>query len=89
CTPGYRFIRVLGGILTAVDFIHSRGFLHRDIEPENILISTSGEGVLADFGLTSKRNKPPLRATSGPAHLSARLWKWSPRVRCWPPTCFL
>ncbi|CAN0383322.1 unnamed protein product, partial [Hapterophycus canaliculatus] len=36
CSAGYRFIRVLGGILTAVDFIHSRGFLHRDIEPDNI-----------------------------------------------------
>ncbi|CAM9835649.1 unnamed protein product, partial [Hapterophycus canaliculatus] len=58
-------VRVLGGILTAVDFIHSRGFLHRDIKPENILISTSGEGVLADFGLIVQTGQASLRSNIG------------------------
>ncbi|CAM9921503.1 unnamed protein product [Ectocarpus sp. 4 AP-2014] len=42
---------VLGGTLTAVEFLSSVGFLHRDIKPENILVSKDGKGILTDFGL--------------------------------------
>ena len=31
--------------------VHERGFVHRDVKPENILVTSSGEGVIADFGL--------------------------------------
>lgn len=57
--------RVLGGILTAVEFIASVGYLHRDITPENILVSEDGEGVLADFGLCIKKESAILPANIG------------------------
>ncbi|EJW04030.1 CMGC/CDK/CDC2 protein kinase [Edhazardia aedis USNM 41457] len=38
-------------ILTAVNFCHSKGVLHRDIKPQNILIDKDFNIKLADFGL--------------------------------------
>ncbi|MEM9708981.1 MAG: protein kinase [Pseudomonadota bacterium] len=37
-------------MLGAISYIHSMGMLHRDISPDNILISPSGAPVLIDFG---------------------------------------
>jgi len=38
-------------IAEALDFIHARGVLHRDVKPENILFDATGNPYLADFGL--------------------------------------
>lgn len=38
-------------ICLALEEAHLRGLLHRDVKPENILISPSGRVKLADFGL--------------------------------------
>ncbi len=37
-------------LLDAIEFIHHEGVLHRDISPDNILISREKEPVLIDFG---------------------------------------
>src|SRR4051794_3229983 len=41
----------LPGIARALDFIHSQGFVHRDVKPGNILFDASGHGFLSDFGV--------------------------------------
>ncbi|KAK3337779.1 kinase-like domain-containing protein, partial [Cercophora scortea] len=50
-----------GCLATALAYIHSKGVRHKDIKPENVLISMSNV-VIADFG-TSKACGDPLKGT--------------------------
>ncbi|MDU8943346.1 serine/threonine-protein kinase [Ovoidimarina sediminis] len=45
-----RIRSMLRKILEAVEYIHDRGILHRDISPDNILLDQNDEPVLIDFG---------------------------------------
>ena len=36
----------------AVEWLHSRGVVHKDIKPANIMVSLSGSIKLADFGVS-------------------------------------
>lgn len=41
---------IVGPLLDALEIIHNADFLHRDIAPDNIIIRTTGDPVLIDFG---------------------------------------
>ena len=46
-----RALQVLAEVCDAVQFAHSRGVIHGDIKPGNILLDADGKVKLADFGL--------------------------------------
>ncbi len=43
--------RIVGQILTALEYSHRAGVVHRDIKPGNIMITTGGQVKVMDFGI--------------------------------------
>ncbi|EEH46091.1 serine/threonine protein kinase [Paracoccidioides brasiliensis Pb18] len=41
-------------LVSAVEYMHSKGLYHRDIKPENIFLSQNGTMKLGDFGLATR-----------------------------------
>lgn len=44
--------RIAGQVATALEHARRAGIVHRDVKPENILITTDGQVKMADFGLS-------------------------------------
>lgn len=49
-----RFKRLVELVAMALEHIHERGWIHRDIKPDNILMNKSAEVRLIDFSLASR-----------------------------------
>jgi len=47
----FRLVRVIEKVARALHAVHQEGFVHRDIKPGNIIVSSEGEPVILDFGL--------------------------------------
>lgn len=63
-------------ILVGIDFMHARRYLHRDLKPQNILVSRSGAIKIADFGL-ARLIGCPIRILT---HEIVTLWYRAPEV---------
>ncbi|MFP6767103.1 MAG: serine/threonine-protein kinase, partial [Planctomycetaceae bacterium] len=49
--------RLLEQICEAVGYIHSKGWIHRDIKPDNLLLTKASEARVIDLSLAMKINK--------------------------------
>ena len=63
-------------LLDAMSFCHMHRVLHRDLKPQNILVSSTGHIKLADFGLARTFNIPMRIYT----HEVVTLWYRAPEI---------
>jgi tRNA A-37 threonylcarbamoyl transferase component Bud32 len=65
-----QLLDVFGKVCDAVSFAHSRGVLHRDLKPINIMVSDFGQVYVLDWGIARLRKGvplvgPPVRVRTG------------------------
>ncbi|KAL0091071.1 kinase-like domain-containing protein [Phycomyces blakesleeanus] len=72
--------------LKGLVFLHQKGFIHRDVKCENILLGWNGEVMLADFGLatrTTRRNRDRLGTSKWMAPEVIREQYYDDKIDMW------
>jgi serine/threonine-protein kinase len=63
---------IICGIVLGMRFVHSKGYIHGDLNPSNILIKTGGRALISDFGTSRLASADSKSATeAGTVHYSA------------------
>lgn len=60
-----RILEVLRTLLSALEYAHARGVVHRDVKQENVLFDADNRPMLADFGIAMSRNDDVRITTAG------------------------
>ena len=63
--PPARALELMEPVLAALAAAHDAGLVHRDVKPENVLISDRGRLKVADFGLAKAVSSQSSTATQG------------------------
>lgn len=49
-------MKIIAGVVKAMEYLHSRNVIHRDLKPSNILVDQDYHSYLIDFGLSRHMN---------------------------------
>src|SRR5262249_2924986 len=68
-------------LAVAIEVMHQRGLIHRDLKPGNVLLRPNGEPVLMDFGLARSFTEQNQRLTGSVAVLGTPAYMSPEQVR--------
>ena len=60
-----RIVEVLRALLSALEYAHTRGIVHRDVKAENVLFDNADRPLLTDFGIALSRHDTSRITTAG------------------------
>jgi eukaryotic-like serine/threonine-protein kinase len=69
-----RHLEILRQVCNAVAFAHSRGVVHRDLKPQNVMLGEYGEVYVVDWGVALRPGQSALDAIVGtPAYMAPEM----------------
>lgn len=60
-----RIVEVLRALLSALEYAHARGIVHRDVKAENVLFDNADRPLLTDFGIALSKRDTTRITTAG------------------------
>ena len=69
--PYEKVISILRATASGLDYAHSKGVIHRDVKPSNIMLGSDNRVVLMDFGLALDVQKGTIGESFGTPHYIA------------------
>ncbi|MGJ3239862.1 MAG: serine/threonine-protein kinase [Anaerolineae bacterium] len=68
--PLPKIVRIMAQIARAINYLHSEGFIHRDIKPGNVLLVGEDESAfLTDLGIAGSSDDPSLSGAGTPSYM--------------------
>lgn len=63
-------IKIVRNVLSGIQALHDNGYIHRDIDPSNIMITDRGKVKLIDLGIAKQLSSSPIGGDEG-GHLTS------------------
>ena len=75
------FIELILQLCSAIEYLHSEGFVHRDLGPDSIVVTTSGQLKIVDFKSTARFDTPGAAVSDDTIEMRLPAWGYaSPEV---------